>query len=579
MNTLIPEPKDLNFKGLRYKSFSIVYMQTFGINECICRKFDEKYICVDENPIDALIFNVGEGEVPPVTRFKLPPFEISVDLDEPYPVTVKGKVFVEMSLFFNRTVTLTYRFMVDGEEASSTAPLTTDQIISLSAFTLGAEHWNSQDDKTPSNINLTLNDVIIRNLMVDEGGNWLQEPTTILPDKEKLAQGTQFDEVCRRYRAAIMKGQDPINFKPLNYIYIDVWEDIDNYNGSLQKMAKEEDIITYISKECKKELIGLMTSYPQEWPYRDEEAFDDACGYNIAIDTDDLVLLNTSICVVFGTYGRRGKNSATDWQEHLAERKHYHVSWPEYMLILEMVLAKKYTIGAAKNLLLGSLKNCSTTNATRDEIENNAKIELRVTELLLRLDAVNYSKFMSHKIMFDRTIRRLDIAGDEQVLKGVMEKVSNSLYNLLNMRSIKQATMLNIFLAAISVASLFQIIFMETEIPFLELIGLSKSIGTGTGIFFQSLAFILVFAGTVIIGYLVLVHYKLGILDLFRYRTYRRVLNWMKSLSKEVRERERNNAKDMATQGAANESRIHAMYIMEQKKKEKESGKKEKKQK
>ena len=87
-----------------------------------------------------------------------------------------------------------------------------------------------------------------------------------------------------------------------------------------------------------------MTLYPQERPYRTEESYNDVCGSNIAIDTDDLIILNSVMCMVFGTYGRRAAGSPTDWGDHLEIRKSHFVSWPEYMLILEMILAKKYKV-------------------------------------------------------------------------------------------------------------------------------------------------------------------------------------------------------------------------------------------
>lgn len=83
---------------------------------------------------------------------------------------------------------------------------------------------------------------------------------------------------------------------------------------------KEDDIIQHIEKFHRSELVGLMTLYPEEWPYRMEKSFGDICGKNIAIDTDDLVLVNENVCVVIGTYGKRGNCAATNWKEHLGRR-------------------------------------------------------------------------------------------------------------------------------------------------------------------------------------------------------------------------------------------------------------------
>lgn len=577
---------DIRFlKGLRYKKFSIIYMHTFGINECNTKLFASQgnFIKEDDNPIDRQIFAIEKDEKSPVTRFKLPSFDVEIGIeleikeseenndkqhakDEdgeekgnkrvvvPYEydtkikdiehITVSGKVFAELSLFFNRTATLTFRLMVNNETdkegnfvaaAKSEEYITTDHLISLVALSMGAEHWNVMKDneKTPSNINLKPAKVHISNLALDRNLKWLEEGKRLaeLDTDEIFGENnprTAFDVVFERYRSAILKGQKAIDYKPLNFVYIDVWEDINNYDYTLQDYKEESQIVDYIRDNCKAELVGLMTLYPKEWPYREENAFDEVCGSSIAIDVDDFVLLNAGMCVCFGTYARRGKGNPTDWAEISKQRETYHVSWPEYMLILEMVLAKKYTIGAARKMLLKSLANCATADATRDNIEKNAKLEMRITDILLKLDAVNYSKFMSHKVMFDRTIKRLDIGKDEASLLSMMEKVDSSLSNLFEMRSIKQSANMNLFLLALSIASLLEILLSDPGMPFISKISgfdiawlnftetLADSIGLKMSVTMQSITFVLLCTGLIIMGYNICKLFCCGIIAISR---------------------------------------------------------------
>ena len=193
----------------------------------------------------------------------------------------------------------------------------------------------------------------------------------------------------------------------------------------------EAQIVSHIRDFHKPELIGLMTLYPGEWPYRDAEAYDDVCGENIAIDTDDLVLVNGNMSIVLGTYGRRGDGQETagtvekkgvNWAEHLKERARYHVSWPEYLLILQMVLAKKYVIGRANDVLIDATLSASSTSSL-DLIGQNAKLSMRLSRMVLQLDVVKYSKFASHKVMFDRTTRRLNLDNDLDRLNEMMSMV------------------------------------------------------------------------------------------------------------------------------------------------------------
>jgi hypothetical protein len=264
---------------------------------------------------------------------------------------------------------------------------------------------------------------------------------------------------------------------------VDVWENIQHWEADNTDLfandrpdrLTEEEIIRHIKEEHKNELIGLLSLYPEEWPYRDPEAYDEVCGQNIAIDTDDLVLVGSSLCVVIGTYGRRGSGeNGVNWVEHLRERAHYHVSWPEYLLILQMILSKKYVIGLATDQVILSTMDIDR-KSSQELIGKNADLSMRLTRLVTQLDVVKYSKYPSHKVMFDRTTERLGLNEDYDRLNSLMESVDNSLHNLSDYRSMKSEFLLNIILAIISVASTFELFFQNSEMPFLEYFGLESN--------------------------------------------------------------------------------------------------------
>ena len=458
---------------LRYNEFSIIYMQVFSVE-----RFDVSQLCPGrfaevDNSIDGQIFVTDELHGSPVRRYAVRGFDFGLSLAEPYPVTLSGHVFVEVSVFFERTVSVTYRMVVDGDYCRCSGAITTDHLISLASLNMGAEHWNCDDDKKFSTINLDVADVRIEGLCLDEHGQWLERPV-VLPVREGM---NNFGEIQCRYKRFINRNQTSSGTKDMNYVYVDVWENV-GHAGGLFSTMKEPEIIDHIFREHGKELTGLMSLYPYEWPYRTDECFDDVCGSNVAIDTDDLILVNPNVCVVFGTYGLRGKDSPTDWQTHLLERKRYHVSWPEYLLILEMVLAKKYTITAALDLFLHNTIRISSLRRARGVLEENARRVLEVTKLLLQLDAVKYSRYVSHKIMFERTACRLEVDRDVARLNDAMDKIDQSLFNISEMRKLKQSGMLNVVLGCISAASLFGILFQQIEVPFLQRFGLSDFAGS-----------------------------------------------------------------------------------------------------
>jgi hypothetical protein len=496
-----------NKKGLLYDGLSIVFMQIFSIdfpkvrkklenlsfNEtCINIKPNEtKFVKKDDDAIDQQIF-INSEKTKPVSRYKLKGFDFKINLEEPYEVSLEGHMFVEMSLFFNKTISLSYRMVIDGKHVISNKLLTTDHLIAIISMVLSAEHWNVCDDANQTNINFEIDDINIGNLFVNSKFEWDDNHS------ENCVEINTSDGLCNalkkvfvRYKECVLRMcGDTKYLKKKNrkascskydmlYAYVDVWESIKHYDKLFQTI-KEEDIISHIVEHHKRELVGLMSLYPAEWSYRTIESFGDVCGSNVAIDSDDLILVNQNVCVVFGTYGLRGGNDvATDWEKHLKERSdRYHVSWPEYLLILEMVLAKKYTISNAKDKLLNSVLCENAFAHPAQAIENNAMLNLEITQLLMKLNAVKYSKFVSHKIMFDRTRKRLTIDEDTEKLENTMERIDKSLQNIRETKSLRQSTLLNIVLGGVSVGALFQIIFMDTHIPFLHSLGLqSEKVG------------------------------------------------------------------------------------------------------
>lgn len=491
------EKLPLNLLGLRYNSFSLVYMHSFGVAGTGLDKMvlDNPFIKLSDNLVDSQIFEIDPTLGSPVRRYILPSFDFVTVLEEPYQVEIKGTMYVALDTFLGQTVMLTFRMVVNGEACCSSGSITTDHLIALAALNLGAEHWNVGEERTCSNINLTTAPVVVSNLHVTESGDFTEESYDLATNSE---WGNSFDVVCNRYKVAVLKVLNTVSYPAKNFVYVDIWEDVDNWDGSLQKMEKEEDIISYIETNCKKELVGLMSLYPSEWPYRTAEAFDDVCGFNIAIDTDDLVLLNTSMCVVFGTYARRGKDSPTDWAEMMKDRSEQHVSWFEYMLILQMVLAKKYALSVAKRYILKECSFNGSVKITRAKMQRNTKLEMEVSNLLMNLDAIDYSKFISHKVMFDRTTKRLDIEKDTVELNNILKRTENALKNVSALQELKQSETLNVILFTVSVASLAQIIMSDPKIPLLEKLNIAW-LGIGIGKVIVSLTMLLM---VVAVGYM-----------------------------------------------------------------------------
>lgn len=475
-----------------------------------------------------------------VLRFSLRGFDFSVPIipekDEALKaVVLHGHCNVEMNLFFGHVVSMTYRFLFDGHAADGHScavsppdpeqagePLAdvldaaeTDHLIVFLSNWLSAEFWSTENgcDTTDIDYKATLR---IQKIWLDENGMRLDAPVSI----PELCTRRNFEQVALRYKKYVyracsrFKEEVPLSERAkqmrrwrgegadawsaltvandLHYAMVDIWENVrhiekdgsDLFDKDAAQRLTEAQIIDHIREEHKAELIGLLSLYPEEWPYRDPEAFGEVCGENIAIDTDDLVLAGSSLCVVIGTYGRRGEGEdGVNWVEHLKERAHYHVSWPEYLMILQMILAKKYVIGLATDQVVHSTLDAEEKSPDA-LIGQNAELSLRLTRMVTQLDVVKYAKFPSHKVMHDRTTARLGIEADYERLNKLMASVDNSLHNQADYKSMKSDAFLNNVLIVVSVVSAFQLFFVPEEMPFLSHWGFSTHMAARILVYF-----------------------------------------------------------------------------------------------
>ena len=139
-----------------------------------------------------------------------------------------------------------------------------------------------------------------------------------------------------------------------------------------------------------------------------------------------------------------------------------------------MILAKKYVIDLASDMVVLSTLDVEK-KSSQELIGENSKLSMRLTRMVTQLDVVKYSKYPSHKVMFDRTTARLGLNEDYERLSALMESVDNSLHNVADYKSMKSEFFLNIILAIISVASTFELFFQNSEMPFLTYFGLESS--------------------------------------------------------------------------------------------------------
>lgn len=409
-----------------------------------------------------------------------------------------------------------------AESVRESVDAATNHVIGLLSTCLSAEYWSDNDDDEEETNGIDLkNKMRVYNIWVDSEGNPIErdekgknlnpvpkDPDEALPKGEVDEEddngvwriegsGRVFDKILLRYKKFLMRrflgGRvSEMTLKEVSvaddsrYAMVDIWENLKHPfvgddmtdkdlfidecvmepDGKKRKLT-EAEIIDHVRDHHKPELVGLMSLYPAEWPYRDSKAFDDVCGCNIAIDTDDLVLAGSHMTIVIGTYARRGEGTnSVNWKDVMRGRRFYHVSWEEYLLVVQFVLAKKFTFNNTIDRLLQLTEDMSLIDKMK--ISECAKSVLATSKKAIELDVIRHMKFPSHKVMYDRTAERLELESDFQRFKDVQEVVSANLQSLADYHSAKADSWINTGVIAISVVSLFELAFQEDAWPFIE---------------------------------------------------------------------------------------------------------------
>ena len=440
--------------GLQYPDFTIIFIQTFT-SAGITIPAEGWLQDGSQGNFDDQLF-LHKKEI--IKRYILPGFKIRVVVgDESDYETVEGEVAVWATQFFDTTMEISYRFIVhtsprfkDMGFMTASAPLDTDKIIALAGIVQHVEHWVFKEKENMQIIDGCVREIEISDFPFSPSSSYLQEA-----DREN---GISFDEARRRYRNVFDKtGLNEFRYEEHDFTFIDIWETIEHYGIPGFRRMDEDEIIEHIETRHRAELVGLMSLYPKEWPYRMDSSYVDICGPNIAIDTDDLVLANENMSIVLGTYGRRGEDSATNWIKHLKRRDKYHVCWPEYLTLIEILLAKKMIINYVLNKYICNSKDAADRK-THKIIEQNARLSIKMTDMLTELDSIRYLRYISHKHMYNMTAERLRISRDEEELRHVIEHIERSLNNANAAAELNENDKTKHILFFISVASLFGVL-------------------------------------------------------------------------------------------------------------------------
>lgn len=449
-------------------------MQTFT-SEFLIKEAAMPSSFIDKYADDKLDNQLFTHKIDILERYSIKGFNINITADnDRYSFILSGRVVVQAVKFFDNTVLLSYRLIVSNNKDHNFChinkeQINTDELILITGIFQHVEHWSYNQEIQQQEIDGIIKSITITDFPLDKNGAYIKGVSHEIVCRN-------FDEVQLRYFKFFNKDMNRVEHKQMNYTMIDVWEDIDHEGEIDFGSMTEDEIIQHIEEHHKAELVGLMSFYPMEWPYRMERSYNDICGENIAIDTDDLVLANANMSIVFGTYGRRGDEAPTDWKEHLARRDHYHASWPEYLILLEISLASRQTINYVWDKYAKNSQKVLTTNYFPPMIKDNAILGIKMTHMIMQLDTIRYLRYISHKYMMKKLAENIGIEEQQVKLRNAVRALDISLNNTNNMIELNQSNETKNVLWFISIASLFGVLMQNDNVPIVTLISRNHGI-------------------------------------------------------------------------------------------------------
>lgn len=129
-------------------------------------------------------------------------------------------------------------------------------------------------------------------------------------------------------------------------------------------------------------------------------------------------------------------------------------------------------------------------------IEQNERLSVKLSNILLQLDSVHYLRYMFHKYVFYETVRNLKIEEDEKQLDITPRRVDKSLNNTNNVIEIRQSNDTKYILLFISAVSLFRVVLQGENVPLLASL---KALGRQTATVLAIIASIGIAYGLVVL--------------------------------------------------------------------------------
>ena len=496
----IDKIKQHDENGLSYPHLSIVFIQTFTVgNDGSGFKFDKSgypyslHVSIEDidSNVSSSIWTIDHlhGENNFYRHYELTGFDFKFDLpfshhDYNSFIHLHGKCKIKVAIFFERTVSITYRFVFDNNSCFTDRAFNTESVIRFLSEYLLNTHFQQplEEDDFDEKYFCKL-----YNLPINQWGENAQN--------EKFSTYYDvIDHIALRYKRHVLltmfrPGREFMDFgdrslaesistaKDQKYALVDIWDDVvhplpdgSDLFSKAQYGLNETEVFNHLKDSHKKELIGLMTTF-ENWKERSEDIFYTACGEDVSSGAYSYALVGDNVSVLFNLNHRAMEsNDQYGFLDHLNDdinKRKYGLSWPQYLLILQFLLAKKSIIQHASRVILNNTVRQTGDNKISQLLKKNQDINFRMAKSMLQYDAVQYVYNPDIKLV-ERISNRLEVDKERHFFEHNMEIIDKSLRNIKDEISSSREISMNIILGIVSVISAFQLFFVGTRMPFLN---------------------------------------------------------------------------------------------------------------
>lgn len=505
-----PEPKAESCENalLVFPNLGITLIQTFTLDSALqfrpgqnARGFIFRF-SHKEHMLENVWHNENTKQAPLAENFELEGFDfhftsLGYDDSPSSDFDLQGHCAVKLDVFFGKTVSVTYCFNFTKDICKTHKPFTIDRLIYFLETYLYSERKSyivsgNPDDQTifeECDNNPIFGSAFLGLPLSEDGSPLGTKAASEVEFNGENSSAKAMTEILRRYKSFIIRNctcirpgtsravsktvRDIAISSPDDdkYVFVSVPHDLQHVDKNKEDLFSTKrdapltngEVIDHIKRHHKKELMGLISMFPEVWIDSNEDMFESVCGQDVTLNTDECAFFGDRVGICFVTY-YRGREV---FEDLFLDSEFDGVVWPECLMILQFYLAQRMVVRNATRVLLQNAVSQTDRQNLSAIVSRNQDINFYLAQSMLQFEAVQY-KFTSYTQVADGIVNRLNINAIKEQFEHHMSTIDKSLRNIKDSLSASREIRMSIILGIVSIISAFQLFFVGTSMPFLS---------------------------------------------------------------------------------------------------------------